>query len=67
MAKHDQVQLAKMRVAHALRDLNAALTDAHRVGLRTRVFPLGHSERQRARVVLMNPVDIKLVHKKEGE
>ena len=52
------LQLSQMRVSEALRALNEALADAHRLGLRTTVKASGDPEKQVARVVMMNPVEM---------
>lgn len=54
----EQKELMRLRVDAAARQLNEALVDAHRFGLRSQVSPQGGEDRQTVRVALMRPVDL---------
>ena len=51
----DQIKLMQKRVGAALKELNEALEDAQRFGLRTSVFAIGHYEKHTAGVKIMVP------------
>ena len=56
----DRAKLSQMRIAEAVSRLNEALRDAHRMGLRTNVFGDGDYEKRTVKVVIMNPVEIRM-------
>lgn len=65
MGEVDHAQLSKMRIAEALSNLNPALPDAHKMGIRTEVHSVGCADYKHARGVMMKPVPLQF-DKKEG-
>ena len=53
-------RLSQARVAHAVRVLNDALSDANRIGLLTVVHSCGIHGKQSVKVDLLNPVKLKM-------
>lgn len=60
MGEVSHVRLSKMRIGEALRELNDALSDAHRIDSRTEVRSQGRADFELAEVVMMNPVSLRL-------